>query len=124
MKMSLPDSVYFGPDNGPFYTGRMLSGGFNFQHKRQLSKLFTMRTGLYFNGLAGIMKFGAMLYPEVTLEMKFGIFSLKAEAQYEIAGMYGITQKAYKDFYRAKNTGLVYGARFDLSVGIDLRKDK
>lgn len=123
MKMDIIDSVYFGPDNGPYYRGGMLSGGFNFQRKRQLNNFLTIRSGLYANGLVGVMKFGAMIYPEITVEAKYKFLSLKFEAQYEVAGMYGITQNAYKNFERAKNTGFVYGARFDLSVGIDLRKD-
>lgn len=123
MKMSVPDSVYFGPDNGPFYTGGMLSGGFNFQRKRQVSNHLTVRSGFFINGLAGVLKYGLMAYPEITIEAKFKFLSLKFEAQYEIAGMYSVTQNAYKDFERAKNTGFVYGARIDLSVGIDLRKD-
>ena len=123
LKTSIPDSVYMGPDNGPYYQGNVLTAGFNLQRKRYLTKALTIRSGLYINGMAGIMKFGGQVYPKVTLEAKVKFLAIRFDAQYEINAYYGITQKAYRDFYVAKNFGLVNNYRFELSVGIDLRKD-
>lgn len=124
LKTSIPDSVFMGPDNGPYYQGNVLTAGFNIQRKRYLTKALTIRSGLYINGMAGIMKFGGQVYPKVTLEAKVKFLAIRFDAQYEINAYYGITQKAYRDFYVAKNFGLVNSYRFELSVGIDLKSDK
>jgi hypothetical protein len=109
------------PDAGPYSYRGTLSGGMNYQLIKSFGSFATMRLGLVANALVGIGKYGAMLYPEASVNLHIWRIALIGTGAYETTYLYAPTQSPFES-EAASNSGIVRGLRLEIGFGIDLQK--
>lgn len=109
------------PDPGAYSLRSTLSAGMNVQFFKAFGNFVDLRTGLFVNGLAGVQKYGGMVYPEVAVNLHFWRIAVMGTLAYETTYVYSPTHKIFTED-PADNSGLVHGPRLEVAVGLNLHR--
>lgn len=126
------DGEYYILDNGPYRNYKTLGStfniGLNYNHFGNIGNFVDYRAGIVINGLAGIYKFGANVYPEVQVIAHIWRIGIVARASYEYTFLYAPTiglkeSGKIHNAEPAKKSANIHGLRYEIGFAIDLQRN-